>query len=70
MIIDSTKYFCTRGDVSTHLNLIEAPINSKYRYDGEYGKYYFGACYFDSSFGLWLSPDPANGFIVDWEKTE
>ena len=28
-------------------------------YDGEHGKYYFGARYFDSFLGLWMSPDPA-----------
>lgn len=31
-------------------------------YDGEHGKYYFGARYFDSFFGLWMSPDPAHQF--------
>lgn len=31
-------------------------------YDGEYGKYYFGARYFDPFLGLWISPDPANQF--------
>ncbi len=28
-------------------------------YDGEHGKYFFGARYFDPFFGLWMSPDPA-----------
>jgi RHS repeat-associated protein len=31
-------------------------------YDGEHGKYYFGARYFDPFFGMWLSPDPAHQF--------
>ncbi|HKM33425.1 MAG TPA: RHS repeat-associated core domain-containing protein, partial [Lachnospiraceae bacterium] len=31
-------------------------------YDGEHGKYYFGARYFDPFFGMWLSPDPAAQF--------
>ncbi len=31
-------------------------------FDGEHGKYYFGARYFDPFFGMWLSPDPANQF--------
>lgn len=31
-------------------------------FDGEHGKYYFGARYFDPLFGLWMSPDPAHQF--------
>ena len=31
-------------------------------FDGEHGRYYFGARYFDPFFGLWLSPDPAGQF--------
>jgi len=31
-------------------------------YDGEHGKYFFGARNFDPFFGLWMSPDPAGQF--------
>ena len=31
-------------------------------FDGEHGKYYFGARYFDPFFGMWMSPDPAGQF--------
>ena len=31
-------------------------------FDGEYGKYYFGARYYDPFFGMWISPDPAGQF--------
>jgi len=31
-------------------------------FDGEYGKYYFGARFFDPFFGLWMSPDPAGQY--------
>ena len=31
-------------------------------FDGEHGKYYFGARYYDSFFGMWMSPDPAGQF--------
>ena len=31
-------------------------------FDGQHGKYYFGARYFDPFFGLWMSPDPAGQF--------
>ena len=31
-------------------------------FDGEHGKYYFGARYFDPFFALWASPDPAGQF--------
>lgn len=31
-------------------------------FDGEHGKYYFGARYYDPFLGLWLSPDPAGQF--------
>ncbi|HKM01175.1 MAG TPA: RHS repeat-associated core domain-containing protein [Sedimentibacter sp.] len=31
-------------------------------YDGEHGKYYFDARYFDPFFGMWMSPDPASQF--------
>ena len=31
-------------------------------FDGEHGKYYFGARYFDPFFGMWISPDPAGQF--------
>lgn len=31
-------------------------------YDGEHGKYFFGARYFDPFFGLWMSPDPAGQY--------
>jgi RHS repeat-associated protein len=31
-------------------------------YDGQHGKYYFGARYFDPFFGMWMSPDPAGQF--------
>ncbi|MBP5439300.1 MAG: hypothetical protein J6Y14_00105 [Fibrobacter sp.] len=32
------------------------------KFDGEHGKYYFGARYYDSFFGMWMSPDPAGQF--------
>ncbi|MCQ2050191.1 MAG: hypothetical protein MJZ22_04220, partial [Candidatus Saccharibacteria bacterium] len=32
-------------------------------FDGEHGKYYFGARYFDPFFALWMSPDPAGVFF-------
>ncbi len=31
-------------------------------FDGQHGKYYFGARYFDPFFGMWMSPDPASQF--------
>src|SRR5574344_1472712 len=31
-------------------------------FDGEHGKYYFGARYYDPFFGMWMSPDPAGQF--------
>src|SRR5574344_1543085 len=62
MTIDSTKYFCKRGAVSARLNLVDASLSVEYRYDGEHGKYYFGARYYDPFFGMWMSPDPANQF--------
>src|SRR5574344_1154371 len=62
MTIDSTKYFCKRGAVSAGLNLVDTPLRGEYYYDGEHGKYYFGARYFDPFFGMWLSPDPAAQF--------
>ena len=31
-------------------------------FDGEHGKSYFGARYFDPFFGMWMSPDPAGQF--------
>lgn len=31
-------------------------------FEGEHGKYYFGARYFDPFLGFWTSPDPANQF--------
>lgn len=31
-------------------------------FDGQHGKYYFGARYFDPFFALWMSPDPAGQF--------
>lgn len=31
-------------------------------FDGEHGKYYFGARFFDPTFAMWLSPDPAGQF--------
>ena len=31
-------------------------------FDGEHGKYYFGARFYDPFFGLWISPDPAGQF--------
>jgi RHS repeat-associated protein len=34
-------------------------------YDGQHGKYYFGARYFDPFFGMWMSPDPAGQFAND-----
>src|SRR5574344_849182 len=63
MTINSTKYFCKRGAVSARLNLVDASLSVEYRYDGEHGKYYFGARYFDPFFGMWLSPDPAVVFF-------
>src|SRR5574344_1301074 len=60
MTIDSTKYFCKRGAVSARLNLVDTPLRSEYYYDGEHGKYYFGARYYDPFFGMWMSPDPAS----------
>src|SRR5574344_384618 len=62
MTIDSTKYFCKRGAVSARLNLVDTPLRGEYYYDGEHGKYYFGARYFDPFFGMWMSPDPAAQF--------
>ena len=32
-------------------------------YDGRLGLYYFGARYFDPSFALWLTPDPARQYL-------
>ena len=32
-------------------------------FDGEHGKYYFGARYYDPFLGLWMSPDPAGQFM-------
>ena len=32
-------------------------------YDGRLGMYYFGARYFDPSFALWLTPDPARQYL-------
>lgn len=32
-------------------------------FDGEHGKYYFGARYFDPFFGIWASPDPAGQYM-------
>lgn len=32
-------------------------------FDGQHGKYYFGARYFDPFFALWMSPDPAGQFL-------
>ena len=63
MTTDSTKYFCKRGAVSARLNLVDALLRGEYYYDGEHGKYYFGARYFDPFFGMWLSPDPAAVFF-------
>src|SRR5574344_1149408 len=62
MTIDSTKYFCKRGAVSARLNLVDASLRGEYYYDGEHGKYYFGARYFDPFFGMWMSPDPAGQY--------
>ena len=31
-------------------------------FDGEHGKYYFGARFYDPFFGMWMSPDPAGQF--------
>src|SRR5574344_2962057 len=62
MTIDSTKYFCKRGAVSARLNLVDASLSVEYRYDGEHGKYYFGARYFDPFFGMWMSPDAAGQY--------
>ena len=31
-------------------------------FDGEHGKLYFGARYYDPFFGMWMSPDPAGQF--------
>ncbi len=31
-------------------------------FDGEHGKYYFGARFYDPFFGMWISPDPAGQF--------
>ncbi|HUH45468.1 MAG TPA: hypothetical protein VLZ44_09920, partial [Treponemataceae bacterium] len=59
MTIDSTKYFCNRGAVSARFILVDTPLSVEYCYDGEHGKYYFGARYFDPFFGMWMSPDPA-----------
>ena len=63
MTIDSTKYFCKRGAVSARLNLVDTPLRGEYYYDGEHGKYYFGARYYDPFFGMWMSPDPAAVFF-------
>lgn len=32
-------------------------------FDGEHGKYYFGARFFDPTFAMWLSPDPAGQYL-------
>ena len=32
-------------------------------FDGEHGKYYFGARYYDPFLGLWMSPDPMGQFM-------
>src|SRR5574344_1907354 len=60
MTTNSTKYFCKRGATSARLICVEASLSVEYRYDGEHGKYYFGARYYDPFFGMWMSPDPAS----------
>jgi RHS repeat-associated protein len=62
MTTNSTKYFCNRGALSDRFILVDTPLRGEYYYDGEHGKYYFGARYFDPFFGMWLSPDPAAQF--------
>ena len=62
MTTDSTKYFCNRGALSARFILVDTPLRGEYYYDGEHGKYYFGARYFDPFFGMWMSPDPAGQF--------
>lgn len=32
-------------------------------FDGDHGKYYFGARFFDPTFAMWLSPDPAGQYL-------
>jgi hypothetical protein len=63
MTTNSTKYFCKRGAVSARFILVDTPLRGEYYYDGEHGKYYFGARYFDPFFGMWMSPDPAAVFF-------
>ena len=60
MTTNSTKYFCNRGALSARFILVDTPLRGEYYYDGEHGKYYFGARYFDPFFGMWMSPDPAS----------
>ena len=62
MTTNSTKYFCNRGALSARFILVDTPLRGEYYYDGEHGKYYFGARYFDPFFGMWMSPDPAGQF--------
>ena len=63
MTTNSTKCFCNRGALSARFILVDTPLRGEYYYDGEHGKYYFGARYFDPFFGMWLSPDPAAVFF-------
>ena len=63
MTTNSTKYFCNRGALSARFILVDTPLRGEYYYDGEHGKYYFGARYFDPFFGMWMSPDPAAVFF-------
>lgn len=51
----------------TTINLVRYSSESDERwqgkeFDSEHGKYYFGARYYDSFFGMWMSPDPAGQF--------
>ena len=51
----------------TTVNLAVSPTDGDERwqskeFDGEHGKYYFGARFYDPFFGLWISPDPAGQF--------
>jgi RHS repeat-associated protein len=62
MTTNSTKYFCNRGALSARFILVDTPLRDEYYYDGEHGKYYFGARYYDPFFGMWMSPDPASQF--------
>ena len=53
--------FGTTHDISNDPDADMRRWQSK-EFDGEHGKYFFGARYFDPFFGLWISPDPAGQY--------